>query len=227
MLGAASRWWFHSRCVLCGEPGMDPARDLCAACHAALPWQHAACARCALPLPAEALRCGSCLKRAPMFDAALAAWRYEEPIASLITRFKYGGDLAAGRVLALGLAERAEPVERPQALVPVPLHWRRLRERGFDQALEIARVLSRSLERPVLELIERRRATAAQAALSAAERRRNLRAAFAPIRGAVVPVHVALIDDVMTTGSTLDAAARVLRAAGAQRIDAWVLARAE
>jgi ComF family protein len=162
-----------------------------------------------------------------MFDAALAAWRYEEPIASLITRFKYGGDLAAGRVLALGLAERAEPVERPQALVPVPLHWRRLRERGFDQALEIARVLSRSLERPVLELIERRRATAAQAALSAAERRRNLRAAFAPIRGAVVPVHVALIDDVMTTGSTLDAAARVLRAAGAQRIDAWVLARAE
>ena len=120
-----------------------------------------------------------------------------------------------------------DPQDRPQALVPVPLHPARLRQRGYDQALELARRLARLGGLPVrADALRRVRATAAQTRLDAAARQRNLQAAFAVRAGVTLPAHVALVDDVMTTGATLHACARVLLAAGVRRVDAWCIARA-
>jgi ComF family protein len=218
-LGAALLPW---RCLACGER-VDGA-DLCAACRADLPWNRAACARCALPLPAPAPACGRCLRAPPPWDAAHAALVYDFPLDRLLPRFKFHGDLAAGRVLADVWCHRL-PASRPQALLPVPLHRARLRERGYDQALELARRVARACDVPVLaDAVHRVRATARQSELAAGARRRNVRGAFA-VTG-TLPMHVALVDDVMTTGATLRAVATALRRAGVGRIEVWVLARA-
>lgn len=216
------------RCLVCNESGCNESgcddRDCCRACLAALPWLGAACEVCALPLPdAVAARCGSCLQALPPLDATTATFVYRWPVDGLLRRFKFHQDLAAGRLLATLMRERHPGLARPDALVPVPLHRTRLGTRGYDQALELARPLARALEVPCRRLLVRERATTAQSALDAAERARNLRDAFR-IRGAV-PAHVILVDDVMTTGATLRAAALALRRAGAQRVDAWVCAR--
>ena len=216
---------FPARCLACGEPGAA-GRDLCAGCVAALPWNRCACPRCALPLPAPAAACGSCLQRPPPLAAVQAACLYGAPLDRLLPRFKFHGDLAAGRLLAQLMAQAGAGWPRPQALVPVPLHAARLRGRGYDQALELARPLARALGLPLrADRLRRIRATAAQSELAAGARRRNLRGAFAIESGSGLPAHVALVDDVMTTGATLHAAARALRRAGVQRVDAWVCAR--
>jgi len=213
-----------ARCLACGEPGAG-GRDLCAACRAALPANAPACLRCALPLPAPGC-CGRCQRRPPPLDAAHAAFAYAPPLDRLLPRYKFHRDLAAGRLLAQLMAEAFAGCERPLALVPVPLHPARLRARGYDQALELARPLARALGLPLHEgLLRRVRPTAAQSVLDAAARRRNLRDAFAVHGRPPLPAHVALVDDVMTTGATLHAAARALRRAGVARVDAWVCAR--
>ncbi|MBS7457143.1 ComF family protein [Coralloluteibacterium stylophorae] len=220
------------RCLACGEPAPGP--DLCAACAAELPRNHGACRGCALPLPTDepAASCGRCLRRPPPFAATLAPFLYAAPLDRLLPRLKFHGDLAAGRVLADLLAAAAGAaletgLPRPEALVPVPLHRARLRQRGYDQALEIAVPVARALRIPLrTDLLLRRQATAAQSELAAAARARNVRQAFAvPASIGAPPTHVALIDDVMTTGATLAACARALRRAGVVRVDAWVVAR--
>ncbi|RPE80004.1 ComF family protein [Vulcaniibacterium tengchongense] len=214
------------RCLLCAEPG-EAGRDLCRACHAALPFAGPACVRCALPLPAPAELCGACLRRPPPQASAHAAFVYAFPLDRLLPRAKFHGDLAGARLLAQLMAPRFAAAERPQALLPVPLHRSRLRRRGYDQALELARPLARALELPLRDdLLRRVRATAAQSRLDAAARRRNLRGAFAVRAGVPLPAHVAVFDDVMTTGATVHAAARALRRAGVARVDVWVCARA-
>jgi ComF family protein len=147
----------------------------------------------------------------------------------LETRFKFGRDLAAGRVLSEVLIEQAQraPPPLPDVLVCVPLHRTRLRERGFNQAVELARPLARTLGIALSnDLLERTRDTRAQTGLDAIARRRNLRGAFAVSAKRPIPRHIALFDDVMTTGSTVRECARVLRRAGAERVDVWALARA-
>lgn len=216
------------RCLLCGDAGAD-GRDLCAGCRDDMPANTACCARCALPLPAAATHCGGCVRRPPPFDAAWAAFRYAHPLDLLETRFKFGGDLAAGRVLAELMIARIgqDRPARPQALLCVPLHAGRLRWRGYNQALELARPLARALGLPLApDLLVRRRATTAQTGLDGPARRRNLRGALALRPGHTLPAHVAVLDDVMTTGATLSECARVLRGAGVERIDVWALARA-
>ncbi|HVI59461.1 MAG TPA: ComF family protein [Luteimonas sp.] len=220
-----------ARCLACGEAGA-PGRDLCAACLAALPWNRHACASCAIPLPgacAEAgppQACGECLLAPPPLRAAHAAFVYAAPLDRLLPRFKFHHDLAAGRLLAQLMAGGLADAQRPQALLPVPLHRARLRARGYDQALELARPLARALRLPLLPgALRRVRPTAPQSELDAVHRARNLRGAFAVAPGAALPAHVALVDDVMTTGATLHAAARALRRAGVARVDAWVCAR--
>ena len=213
------------RCLACGEPG-GAGRDLCAACAAALPWNRCACPRCALPLPAPAPACGACLRRPPPLAAVHAACLYAAPLDRLLPRFKFHEDLAAGRLLAQLMAQACAGLPRPDALVPVPLHRARLRRRGYDQALELARPLARTLGLPLhAGLLRRARATAAQSELDAAARRRNLRGAFDVARAGPMPGHVVLVDDVMTTGATLHAAAVALRRAGVARVEAWVCAR--
>lgn len=224
-------WWRHTcalllapRCLVCHAPGSD-GLDLCAACRQALPWQPPACPRCALPTPGGE-PCGQCLRAPPPLHSTRAVFAYGVPLDQLVPRLKFHQDLAAGRLLAALMHPALQAAERPQALVPVPLHPTRLRERGYDQALELARPLARALRLPLRAgLLERVRATTPQSALDAATRAGNLRGAFHARAGAALPAHVALVDDVMTTGATLHAAARALRRAGVARVDAWVCAR--
>jgi ComF family protein len=229
----ASRLLWPSCCLVCRDPGLD-GLDLCAACAADLPWNRCACPRCALPLPTAAV-CGDCLRReaalarrdrVPALEGVHAGFVYAAPLDRLLPRFKFHRDLAAGALLSQLMAEAANGLPRPDAVVPVPLHRARLRRRGYDQALELARPLACALDLPLRDdLLQRVRSTAPQSELDANARRRNLRGAFALRPGASVPDHVALVDDVMTTGATLHAAAAVLRQAGVRRVVAWVCAR--
>jgi ComF family protein len=215
-----------SHCLLCGARGQGHV-SLCADCAADLPRNEVCCARCALPLATPAPLCGRCIKRAPPWDTAWVPFRYEWPLGQLETRFKFGGDLAAGRTLSLAWIESAHPAELPRAIVPVPLHPSRLRQRGYNQALELAKPLAKAFELPLLrDALQRIRATAAQTDLTAIQRRRNVRGAFELRERDALPAHVALLDDVFTTGATLGECARVLRRAGVARVDVWALARA-
>ena len=223
-LRAPLGWLFAPRCVVCGDAGM-PGRDLCTACHAELPWQRHACAHCALPLPQAGI-CGQCLQHPPPLQAVHAAFDYAFPLDQLLPRLKFHRDFAAGRVLAQCMAERFAALSRPDALVPLPLHRARLRQRGYDQALELARPLAKALDLPLRsDVLHRHKATAAQSRLDAEARKRNLRGAFVVQADASLPAHIALLDDVMTTGATLHAAADALLRAGVARVDAWVCAR--
>ncbi|WP_295441993.1 ComF family protein [uncultured Thiodictyon sp.] len=220
---------FPPTCLLCGAPGAH-GRDLCAGCAAELPHNRLACPLCALPfdmaLPAGSV-CGACQRRPPPFARALAALRYETPIPTLVGAAKFRGRLNHARLLGQLLADaaRALPAPWPQVLVPVPLHPTRLVGRGYNQSLEIARVVGRALDLPVDGTCCRRvLATPPQAGLDEPARRRNIRGAFA----ALAPLpwqQVAILDDVVTTGSTVSELTRVLRRAGARRVEVWAVAR--
>ncbi len=215
-------------CLLCGLDG-DARSDLCRGCEKDLTRNAVACARCALPLTLPGPMCGECLQIAPPFDAGFAPFVYGYPIDHLLTRLKFGRHLAAGSVLSRVWLDAfaASNVERPRAIIPVPLHPARLRERGFNQALELAHPIARAIGIPIRsDLLARTRATAPQSDLDAAARRRNLRGAFEVCDPRGLLTHVALLDDVMTTGSTLRECARTLRRAGVERIDVWAIARA-
>jgi ComF family protein len=216
------------RCALCAGPAGDAL--LCAACTAALPTLGAACPCCALPSPGGAL-CGACLAHPPPFDATLAAYAYAFPVDRLLQALKYGGQLALADWAATALAARVrgEPtpwrsVALPPLLVPLPLAAPRQRQRGFNQALEIARGLARELGLPHEAALRRRHAGPPQAGLPWAQRIANVRGAFTAQRR-LDGLHVVLVDDVMTTGATLADAATAATAAGAARVGCWVVAR--
>jgi len=215
-------------CLICGHAGRA-GLDCCRGCGDDLPVWSRGCRRCALELTRGVARCGQCLQREPCFDRVWAGFAYREPIAGLIQRFKFQRDLAAGRVLAGLLAEQlaCREVALPAALVPVPLHFRRRWWRGFNQAELLAGDLAALLGRlPLVPCLTRRRATQVQSGLPAGRRRGNVRGAFSVVARQNLPARVALIDDVMTTGSTLNECARVLKRAGVQTVDVWVVARA-
>ncbi|MEO8747686.1 MAG: ComF family protein [Rhodanobacter sp.] len=214
------------RCLLCGAAGANGI-DLCADCAAELPRNHSCCARCALPLATPAALCGECQQHPPPWDATWAPFRYGWPLDRLESRYKFGNDLAAGRALSTLWQREPCPLELPSLLLPVPLHRGRLRRRGYNQALELARPLARALAVPLRhDILQRLRATDAQTELDAVHRRRNVRNAFGLLRGVSLPAHVAVLDDVMTTGATLAECSRLLRRAGVLRVDVWALARA-
>lgn len=222
------RWLLPPVCLICGQRARD-GLDCCAGCEADLPVIGSQCSRCGLALPTPARRCGRCIRRPPAFDGTWPGFDYSGPVEQLIHRFKFHRDLAAGRALAGLTARRLAAIgaHRPQALVPVPLHWRRHFWRGFNQSRMLADDLSRQLGAiPVAPLLSRRRPTPAQSGLPAASRGANVRGAFRARRPGCSLHHVALIDDVMTTGTTLDACARALKKVGIERVDVWVVARA-
>lgn len=220
---------FAPVCALCGASAARYGLDLCPDCRLSLPVNDHACARCALPLPASAptgSECGDCRRRPPSFDRVRARFRYAAPIDQLIAGFKYGRRLSYGRLLALLLAEHLEQLGcRPQLLVPAPLHRRRLRERGFNQAAELTRTLARELDLPwSAGRLVRVRHTAAQAGLDRRARRRNLRGSFRWL-GAGSVAHVAVVDDVVTTGATAEEMARTLKRGGVEQVEVWAVAR--
>jgi len=217
-----------SVCAICRGWGRG---RICASCLDRFAAPLPRCRRCALPLVATASICGTCLTTAPPFDAALAAVDYRAPWDRLVTAFKFHGQLDIAAVLADPIvgAERRRAATRPSLVLPVPLASTRWRERGYNQAWELGRRLARRLDivaEP--DLLLRVRETAHQLALPLAARADNVRSAFAvePRRRAELRGrHVAIVDDVMTTGSTAAEIAGVVRQAGAATVEIWVLAR--
>lgn len=208
-------------CLLCAAPAH--ARALCAACYAQLPWLPVLhCPQCAIPTSSGNL-CGGCLSHSPRFDAVSAPFIYAWPLAPLIHHYKYAGNLVLAQLLGAALAAHTNRVV--DCIIPMPLSPARLRERGFNQAQEIARVVSRATGiKLAAEACRRVRDSAPQATLPWKERARNIRGAFvcdADLSG----MRVAVIDDVLTTGATLNELARNLRKAGAIEIQGWVVAR--
>lgn len=230
-------WLLPGVCVVCRKPSSRNL-DLCLPCQATLASLERPCRSCALPLPPGDLSsplCGRCLGRDWRMARTVAAFAYTEPASTLISRFKYQGGLQHGRVLGTLLLDRLKEAYRdqpcPQLLLPVPLHPARLRERGFNQALVLARYLGKELGIPVApEYVTRIRQTPPQQGLSARERKRNLRQAFRLNAAANLERYdtIALIDDVVTTMSTVHELARVLRREGAGNlaVHVWCLARA-
>ncbi|MDN5848529.1 MAG: ComF family protein [Nitrococcus sp.] len=215
---------YPMRCRLCASPA-SAGLELCRNCAAELPWLHSHCRQCALPLvnAGEERLCGSCLRRPPPFQRVRAPFRYSHPVDGLIKALKYGADLAAARLLGDLLADylSRRQVAVPDVVIPVPLHPRGLSQRGFNQALELARRLGVPL---APQLVRRSRETAAQSRLGGRARRNNMLGAF-QVTARRMPAHVAVVDDVLTTGATATELARVLRRAGAERVEIWVAAR--
>jgi ComF family protein len=209
---------FGGSCFLC----RGAARTLlCGRCDADLPrLARPLCPRCALASPRGEL-CGRCLAEPPHYDATVAALAYQFPADALVQALKFRGELAIAPLLGGFLKEKIRP-ELIDLVIPVPLSTERLRHRGYNQAAEIARhVRADKLE---LALCVRERDAPPQAGLPLAERRRNVRRAFS-CRRALEGATVAVVDDVMTTGATLDEVAAALKRAGAARVLNWVVAR--
>ncbi|HEY3073931.1 MAG TPA: ComF family protein [Burkholderiales bacterium] len=209
---------FGGSCFVCRGAARAP---LCAQCEAELPrLERPLCPRCALESPGGAI-CGRCLSQSPAYDATHAALAYDFPADTLVHALKFRGELALAPLLAGLLADKLRG-DRVDHVVPVPLSAERLRRRGYNQAVEIARHLRKdALE---LALCERTRDAPPQIELPYAERQRNVRGAFRCTR-ALIGARVAVVDDVMTTGATLDEMARTLKAAGAMHVVNWVVAR--
>ena len=218
---------FPTTCRLCLDPGQKPALDLCLGCERDLPRNAPSCPVCAMPLPESAAFCGACGGARRGFDCAFAPYRYEFPLIELIHLLKYSGEIATARILGTLLGRRVAERGRPavDAVVPVPLFPSREARRGYNQAREIAVFASAELRLPVMTRLARRvRDTAEQAKLPAAERRENLRDAFA-LRSPPPP-RIAILDDVLTTGATAESLARTLRAGCCRYIEIWAIARA-
>jgi ComF family protein len=171
--------------------------------------------------------CGRCLSRHPAFDETYAPFIHQGAIRHLIGTLKFGANYKNARLLGMLLAEHLQQTaERPELILPVPLHKSRYRERGFNQAIEIARTVGKELQIPLdLASCRRHRDTPHQTQLTAKKRRKNLKNAFSVIKP-IHARHIAILDDVMTTGSTAHELAYVLKKAGASRVDVWVCARA-
>lgn len=225
--------WLKNKhtCLLCDETSDNP-YALCQACEMELPWLDEQCDTCALPLAMAGFTCAACRRRPPAFSQVETPWHYGFPLDSLIRRFKHNSQWPYGRLLAelLGhwLSHRFnEGLPRPHVLLPVPMARARLRKRGFNQAQMLARWLSVALEIPWDgDLVLRPQDTQAQQELGAEARRNNLRQAFKLNPGRQIEGrHIALVDDVLTTGATAQALAQLLRQAGAARVDVYCLAR--
>ena len=216
-------------CVFCGARHGLRKAPICEACYLDLPWIERACPRCANPVVAELpanVCCVACQLQPLIFSAAVAPLRYAFPIDAAIKAMKFNRRLfyapAFAHILNDALAALPADID---ALLPVPLHWRRQAFRGFNQAVEICRPVSKRNGLALIRTVRRRRATPFQSGLAAAQRRHNLDAAFA-VRGALSSRHIVIVDDVITTGATCSQLAKVLLDAGAEKISVLALARA-
>jgi len=213
----------QKNCVLCG---IATDQDLCEPCYnhlPQLPINH--CPICLWPVPTAEV-CGACLKKPPAFTSTIAALRYTFPVDALIHSLKYQANLAVAPIFADLLITRLKTLERmPDIILPMPLHPIRLRERGFNQAMEISRYISKQMGITLLpDSCSRIKHTPPQTGLPWKDRQKNIRKAFS-CKIVLTGKHVALVDDVMTTGATLNELAKILRKQGAAEISNWVIAR--
>lgn len=218
-------------CCLCGLRSHTD-YNLCRYCQDSLPWQGVVCQTCALPLTistTSSVHCGVCQQRPPLHSQLLAAFEYRQPLESLIYQFKFAQSLNIGLVLAKCFYQyllQEQPLMLPDCLIPVPLHPKRIRERGYNQAALLCKHLSRWLSIPSdLYSCRRIRYTQAQTLVAPKARRRNIQGAFR-LSPRFHARHVAIIDDVYTSGSTTRELTHMLKLAGVDRVDIWVIARA-
>jgi ComF family protein len=220
---------FPPTCLLCGKQGFA-SLDLCHWCYQALPRNIHCCFQCAnlLDIPSTTpVLCGRCLGHPPAFDRSHAPFLHQGAIRHLVTTLKFNAQHPNARLLGMLLAEHLRgTAEMPDYIVPVPLHTARYRQRGYNQAIEIANILSKQLQIPLaLNHCQRHRDTPHQINLTAKQRRKNLKNAFKLVKP--IPAnHVALVDDVMTTGATVHELAALLKKSGVAKVDVWVCARA-
>jgi ComF family protein len=224
---------FPHHCALCGLRSHREV-PLCLACEREMPLNYSCCVRCAIPLApitdtANGLLCGSCLRAPPAFDRVIAPWLYDEYFAHLIHRWKYHREQHMTPLLTSLWRQHAALDAAIDVIVPVPLHWRRRWQRGFNQSELLSRQLHATC--PELQsceiahrLIHRQRSTAAQSGMSARRRASNLKGAFT-VHKPCDNLRIAIVDDVLTTGATATAVASALSAAGAAYIEVWCLAR--
>jgi ComF family protein len=214
--------WPHS-CFVCGESAAGCA--VCARCSESLPRLSALlCPVCALPVAVAGMACGRCQRHRPHFDASFAVFAYAHPVREMLLALKHGQGFALLEYLSAALGEVSGALA-VDAVLAAPLHARRLSERGFNQAHELARLLAREAAIPLWrEAVLREQATPRLAGLHGRQRRRTMRGAFRCVADCS-GLHVLVIDDVMTTGATLNELARTLKQAGAARVTNLVVAR--
>ncbi len=211
---------FASDCLLCGA--CSGRENICGDCLSSLPYlPESRCRICANPCVGDL--CGSCLARKPLFSRTLAIFSYEFPVDALIQSLKYRGNLALASTFANMLVHASENFPKPDLFMPVPMHPARLRERGFNQAQEMARIVSRKTGIAMIECAKIRD-TPSQTSLPWKEREKNVRNSFMLGRK-LDGQHVAIVDDVLTTGSTMNELSKILLEKGAGETSAWVVAR--
>ncbi|MES2203707.1 MAG: ComF family protein [Pseudomonadota bacterium] len=234
-----SSWHFLEKlmlpyyCIMCLEIS-DQRRDLCCQCQKDLPILVNTCAQCGITISTShhVSRCGPCITHPPHFDHALVGFDYRTPIDGWLRQFKFHKKGLYARILTEIYAEKLvrifvqHPEQKPQILIPMPLHWQRLTQRGFNQAYIIARYLSHRLKIPILKpsFVTRVKYTQAQSSLNVAARTHNVRGAFS-VQMLVKINHVAIIDDIITTGNTMNELSKQLKLAGIQRVSIWAIAR--
>lgn len=215
-----------SSCLLC-EDQININGALCPACLSDLAYIANACGRCGSPLAKTAL-CGNCMRTPPFFDGIVSAYAYRYPLTDLIQALKYKQKLIVARELGLRLAQKIILNNRalPDCIIPIPLHRRRFIGRGYNQAHEISRVLASQLQLPIDNgLVRRARPTRPQFELSAKQRHKNVTGAFVLLREPGYKT-VAIVDDIVTTGATVNEVARLLKGAGVQNVAVWTCALA-
>ena len=217
------------RCVFCGVRTGVAEASVCSSCRSDLPWIEYSCRTCAEPLQAESpngVNCAACQKRPPPLVRCVAPLEYSFPIDIAIKALKFNRKLFYAPALSELLCSCSSSLPRDiEAILPVPLHWRRKATRGFNQAMELGKPLARHLGLPLVHGVYRQHATPFQSGLTASERSRNLRRAFASKR-AISHKHVLIVDDVITTGATTRQLAIVLQASGVEKVSAVAVARA-
>ena len=229
---------FPSRCILCRQTvrvaAINPNIEVCLDCYQALPHNANCCMKCALPLPvdigSQAL-CGRCIKKSPSYDYSCSVFRYEDDVINLIHQLKFDEKISYARsigeiLLASFNSVLLEKQGVPDCIIPVPLHDKRLRKRGYNQSIEIARVMAKKLEIPIAhDAVVKKHGTLAQSGLNANERQKNIKNVFSVINVETYR-HVLIIDDVVTTGSTVNEVAKVLKKNGINRVGVLSIARA-
>lgn len=215
-------------CIFCDESTYRKL-DLCVACEQKLPFLKHYCRKCAHPLIPGQIYCGNCLEDLPGAIFTTALFYYDMPIDKMIMKIKFGNNLVGAKILGEIFSDHLEiqykNQDKPEIIIPVPLHPRRLYERGYNQALELARPLSKKLQMPIkTSLIKRIKFTSPQAQLNAKERIKNVKNSFWVEKDCNFH-HVAIVEDVITTGNTVFELCRVLFAAGVKKIDIWCVAK--
>ncbi len=232
LLDAANRILAGHSCVLCGlrAKSLTSSKAICQVCLAAIQLNGNGCYQCGISFKSTdgQQKCGECLKHPKPYHRLIASCHYDFPVNQAISRFKFNQQLHLGKAFAQELSQRIftayQDDELPQLLIPIPLHHKRLAERGFNQSLLIGKTISRKISIPIAaNKLIRVKNTPHQIGLKATKRKQNLRNAFAV--KSQLPKHIALIDDVVTTGSTITEATKQCIKHGAERIDIWCLAK--